>query len=67
MAIFENFGSTYVSIYILGKLIIITHCGETMFNELFEILLDRKTNPRPGSYTNKLLDANEDLILQKVG
>ena len=38
-----------------------------MFNELFEILLDRKTNPRPGSYTNKLLDANEDLILQKVG
>ena len=38
-----------------------------MLNELFEILLDRKTNPRPGSYTNKLLDANEDLILQKVG
>jgi len=38
-----------------------------MLNELFEIILDRKTNPQPGSYTNKLLNANEDLILQKVG
>ena len=38
-----------------------------MLNELFEIILERKANPRPGSYTNKLLDANEDLILQKVG
>ena len=38
-----------------------------MLNELFEIILDRKTNPHPGSYTNKLLNANEDLILQKVG
>ena len=38
-----------------------------MLNELFEIILDRKANPRPGSYTNKLLDANEDVILQKVG
>ena len=38
-----------------------------MLNELFEIILDRKANPQPGSYTNKLLEANEDLILQKVG
>jgi phosphoribosyl-ATP pyrophosphohydrolase len=38
-----------------------------MLNELFEIILDRKKNPQPGSYTNKLLDANEDVILQKVG
>jgi phosphoribosyl-ATP pyrophosphohydrolase len=38
-----------------------------MLNELFGIILDRKTNPLPGSYTNKLLDADEDLILQKVG
>jgi phosphoribosyl-ATP pyrophosphohydrolase len=38
-----------------------------MLTELFEIILDRKTNPRPGSYTNKLLDSNEDVILQKVG
>ena len=29
-----------------------------MLNELFEIILDRKKNPQPGSYTNKLLDAN---------
>jgi phosphoribosyl-ATP pyrophosphohydrolase len=38
-----------------------------MLNELFEIILDRKKNPQPGSYTNKLLDANEDVVLQKVG
>jgi phosphoribosyl-ATP pyrophosphohydrolase len=38
-----------------------------MLNELFEIILERKTNPRPGSYTNKLLDSNVDIILQKVG
>jgi phosphoribosyl-ATP pyrophosphohydrolase len=38
-----------------------------MLNKLFEIILDRKKNPLPGSYTNKLLDANEDVVLQKVG
>ncbi len=38
-----------------------------MFKDLFDIILDRKTNPQPGSYTNKLLDSNEDVILQKVG
>ena len=38
-----------------------------MLNNLFEIILERKMNPRPGSYTNELLDANEDIILQKVG
>ena len=38
-----------------------------MLNELFEIILDRKENPQPGSYTNKLLAGSEDLILQKVG
>ena len=38
-----------------------------MLNDLFDIILDRKNNPRPDSYTNKLLDSNEDVILQKVG
>jgi phosphoribosyl-ATP pyrophosphohydrolase len=38
-----------------------------MLNELFEIILDRKKNPQPGSYTNKLLNGSEDIILQKVG
>jgi phosphoribosyl-ATP pyrophosphohydrolase len=41
--------------------------GEPMLNELFDIILDRKLNPLPGSYTNKLLDSNEDVVLQKVG
>jgi phosphoribosyl-ATP pyrophosphohydrolase len=38
-----------------------------MLSELFEIILDRQKNPQPGSYTNKLLDGNLDMILQKVG
>ena len=38
-----------------------------MLNDLFNIIVDRQNNPKPGSYTNKLLDANEDVILQKVG
>jgi phosphoribosyl-ATP pyrophosphohydrolase len=38
-----------------------------MLNELFEIILDRKRNPQAGSYTNQLLDAKEDIVLQKVG
>ena len=38
-----------------------------MLNELFEIILDRQTHPQAGSYTNQLLDAGVDAILQKVG
>lgn len=35
--------------------------------ELFEILQDRKRNPRPGSYTNQLLAAGDDEIVKKIG
>ena len=38
-----------------------------MLSELFDIILDRQKNPQPGSYTNKLLDGNLDVVLQKVG
>ena len=38
-----------------------------MLNELFEIILDRKAHPQPGSYTNQLLEGGTDAILQKVG
>jgi phosphoribosyl-ATP pyrophosphohydrolase len=36
-------------------------------DELFATILDRQANPRPGSYTVKLLSAGEDEILKKVG
>jgi len=36
-------------------------------DELYEIILERKTNPLEGSYTNYLLDKGEDKILKKVG
>jgi phosphoribosyl-ATP pyrophosphohydrolase len=38
-----------------------------MFDRLFQVIADRKANPRPGSYTNSLLDAGEDEIVKKVG
>ncbi|MEW5872137.1 MAG: phosphoribosyl-ATP diphosphatase [Chloroflexota bacterium] len=38
-----------------------------MLAELFEIILERKLNPRPGSYTASLLAAGEDQVLKKVG
>jgi phosphoribosyl-ATP pyrophosphohydrolase len=38
-----------------------------ILNELYSTILDRKANPRPGSYTNSLFDAGEDEIVKKVG
>jgi phosphoribosyl-ATP pyrophosphohydrolase len=38
-----------------------------VLNSLFVTILDRQTNPRPGSYTARLLNAGEDEILKKIG
>jgi phosphoribosyl-ATP pyrophosphohydrolase len=38
-----------------------------VLDTLFATVLDRQANPRPGSYTAKLLSAGEDEILKKVG
>ena len=38
-----------------------------VLDTLFDTILDRRANPRPGSYTVKLLDAGEDEMLKKVG
>lgn len=35
--------------------------------ELYNIILDRKTNPKPGSYTNSLFEAGLPRMAQKVG
>ena len=35
--------------------------------EVFATITDRKANPKPGSYTNALLDAGEDEIVKKIG
>lgn len=37
------------------------------FNEVYEIILDRKNNPKEGSYTNYLFDKGVDKILKKIG
>jgi len=41
--------------------------GLTFLDTLFATILDRQANPRPDSYTVRLLDAGEDEILKKVG
>ncbi len=40
---------------------------DDVLDTLFATILDRQANPRPGSYTVKLLEAGEDEILKKVG
>lgn len=39
----------------------------SVFSELFEMIGDRKVNPRENSYTNYLLDAGIDKICKKIG
>jgi phosphoribosyl-ATP pyrophosphohydrolase len=34
---------------------------------VFAVIEDRKAHPKPGSYTNRLLDAGEDEIVKKIG
>lgn len=36
-------------------------------SELYNIILNRKKNPQPGSYTNSLFDAGLPRMAQKVG
>lgn len=38
-----------------------------IFEEVYNVILDRKTNPKEGSYTNYLFDKGLDKILKKVG
>ncbi len=39
----------------------------TVFNEVFHVILDRKKNPKKGSYTNYLFEKGIDKILKKCG
>jgi phosphoribosyl-ATP pyrophosphohydrolase/phosphoribosyl-AMP cyclohydrolase len=41
--------------------------GGNVLHTLFATILDRQANPRPDSYTVRLLEAGEDEILKKVG
>ncbi|GAB4260517.1 MULTISPECIES: phosphoribosyl-ATP pyrophosphatase [Deferrisoma] len=38
-----------------------------ILRRVYEVILDRKANPRPDSYVCRLLEKGEDKILQKVG
>ncbi|MFV0342313.1 MAG: bifunctional phosphoribosyl-AMP cyclohydrolase/phosphoribosyl-ATP diphosphatase HisIE [Anaerocolumna sp.] len=39
----------------------------TVFNQVYDVILDRKKNPKEGSYTNYLFDKGIDKILKKCG
>jgi phosphoribosyl-ATP pyrophosphohydrolase/phosphoribosyl-AMP cyclohydrolase len=38
-----------------------------VFQQVYDVILDRKVNPKEGSYTNYLFDKGIDKILKKVG
>ncbi len=38
-----------------------------ILDDLYTTILDRKVNPKPGSYTHSLFDAGADEIVKKVG
>ncbi|MGQ9909059.1 MAG: phosphoribosyl-ATP diphosphatase [Candidatus Flexifilum sp.] len=38
-----------------------------ILDELYATVVDRKLHPRPGSYTNRLLDEGRSRVAQKVG
>ena len=38
-----------------------------ILTELYSTIIDRKRNPKSGSYTNSLFTAGEDEIVKKVG
>ena len=40
---------------------------DSMFHKLHDIIKERQANPKPDSYTNKLLDEGITRIAQKVG
>lgn len=39
----------------------------TVFKQVYDVIMDRKKNPKEGSYTNYLFDKGIDKILKKVG
>lgn len=39
----------------------------TILHELYQVIADRKLNPKEGSYTTYLFDKGQDKILKKVG
>ncbi len=43
------------------------HDKSRIFDEVYEIIEDRKNNPKEGSYTNYLFDKGIDKILKKLG
>lgn len=41
--------------------------GARILQEVYDVILDRRANPKEGSYTNYLLDKGIDKICKKIG
>ena len=41
--------------------------GKDILKELYDVIADRKNNPKEGSYTNYLFEKGIDKMLKKVG
>lgn len=45
----------------------VERAAAVVLQELYEVIVDRKTNRKEGSYTNYLFDKGQDKILKKIG
>lgn len=43
------------------------HSAAAVLHDLYDVIIDRKVNPKEGSYTNYLFTKGQDKILKKVG
>lgn len=50
-----------------GEQAVVMNEAALVLQELYDVIVDRKTNRKEGSYTNYLFDKGQDKILKKVG
>ena len=56
-----------VSSSLLLEVIIMRKSPVQVFEHVYQTIIDRKNNPKEGSYTNYLFEQGQDKILKKIG
>ncbi|MEL6777229.1 MAG: bifunctional phosphoribosyl-AMP cyclohydrolase/phosphoribosyl-ATP diphosphatase HisIE [Cyanobacteria bacterium J06597_16] len=49
-----------------GEVNVVAPPADTL-SQVYSVINDRKSNPKPGSYTNQLFEGGDNKILQKIG
>ena len=62
-----NFSCFYREILTADDLQTVETISSKVLEEVYQVVVDRKLNPKEGSYTNYLFDKGIDKILKKVG